>query len=200
MKIFDRVSPENLENRELHLSIFVSVTVTVLAVGTAVLMYPIVFSHQNPGDRTMRIAFFGYCALCVLLGLLSLGAPRHHPPPSPPDGRGSPPDRRDSPAGQRRIAEDHAQLQLIPGPLAHGVSPHGHHDPKAFHRGDHLSNFRPSIPVLRKPLRRSAMPPRSSLERCANRIPSTFWLRLVLARSCRVWTLSDGAARVQPPQ
>jgi len=69
MKIFDRVNHANLENRELQLSIFVSVTVTLLAMGMAVLMYPIVFSHQTPGDRTLRIAFFGYCALCVLLGL-----------------------------------------------------------------------------------------------------------------------------------
>jgi GGDEF domain-containing protein len=68
MRIFDRVSPANLESRELHLSIFVSVTVSLLAVGTAVLMYPTVFSRQAPADPTLRIAFFGYCALCVLLG------------------------------------------------------------------------------------------------------------------------------------
>ena len=68
MRIFDRVSPGNLENREVQLSIFVSVTVGVLGVGTAVLMYPTVFSHQNAPDRTLRIAFFGYCSLCVLLG------------------------------------------------------------------------------------------------------------------------------------
>ena len=68
MRIFDRVSPGNLENREVQLSVFVAVTVGVLAVGTAVLMYPTVFSHQNTGDRTLRIAFFGYCSLCVLLG------------------------------------------------------------------------------------------------------------------------------------
>lgn len=67
MKIFDRVNSDNLEHRELHLSIFVAVTVMVLAVGTGVLMYPVVFPHQAPGDRTLRIAFFGYCALCVLL-------------------------------------------------------------------------------------------------------------------------------------
>jgi GGDEF domain-containing protein len=67
MKIFDQVEADNLEHRELHLSIFVSVTVTVLAVGTGVLMYPMVFSHQTPGDGTMRVAFFGYCALCALL-------------------------------------------------------------------------------------------------------------------------------------
>ncbi len=67
MKIFDRVQADNLEHRELHLSIFVSVTVIVLALGTGVLMYPMVFSRQNPGDWSMRVAFFGYCALCALL-------------------------------------------------------------------------------------------------------------------------------------
>ena len=67
MKIFDRVQADNLERREVHLSIFVSVTVIVLALGTGVLMYPMVFSRQTPGDWSMRVAFFGYCALCALL-------------------------------------------------------------------------------------------------------------------------------------
>ena len=67
MKIFDRVNSDNLERRELHLSIFVAVIVMMLAVGTGFLMYPVVFSYQGPGDRTMHIAFFGYCGLCVLL-------------------------------------------------------------------------------------------------------------------------------------
>src|SRR5690348_13489777 len=67
MNIFDQVQADNLERRELQLSIFVAVTVTVLAVGMVVLMYPLVFSHQAPADRTTRIAFWGFCALCVLL-------------------------------------------------------------------------------------------------------------------------------------
>jgi GGDEF domain-containing protein len=67
MKIFDRVQPENLERRELHLNIFVAVIVMMLALGTGVLMYPVVFAHPDPADHTMRIAFFGYCGLCVLL-------------------------------------------------------------------------------------------------------------------------------------
>ena len=67
MKISGRVEPDNLERSELQFSIFVAVTVMVLAVGMAVLMYPVVFSHQTPGDRTMRTAFWGFCVLCVLL-------------------------------------------------------------------------------------------------------------------------------------
>lgn len=67
MKIFHRDQAENLEHSEMQLSVFVAVTVMVLAVGMAVLMYPVVFSHQTPGDRTMRTAFWGFCGLCVLL-------------------------------------------------------------------------------------------------------------------------------------
>ena len=67
MKIFDRVQADNLEDRELHLSIFVAVVVMLLALATGVLMYPVVFAHPDPGDHTTRIAFFGYCGLCVLL-------------------------------------------------------------------------------------------------------------------------------------
>lgn len=67
MKIFDQVQADNLERRELHLSIFVAVIVMMLAVGTGVLMYPMVFSYQGSGDHTMRVAFFGYGALCILL-------------------------------------------------------------------------------------------------------------------------------------
>ena len=67
MKISHRVQAENLERSEVQLSIFVSVALIVLAAGTAVLMYPVVFSHQTPGDRAMRVAFWGFCALCVLL-------------------------------------------------------------------------------------------------------------------------------------
>jgi GGDEF domain-containing protein len=69
MKSFDRVNSANLEKRELHLSVFVSVTVLVLSVGTAVLMYPLVFSHQDSGDRTLRTAFFGYCVIGALLSV-----------------------------------------------------------------------------------------------------------------------------------
>jgi GGDEF domain-containing protein len=67
MKISGQVKPENLEHSEVQFSVFVAVTVMVLAVGMAVLMYPVVFFHQTPGDRTMRTAFWGFCVLCVLL-------------------------------------------------------------------------------------------------------------------------------------
>src|SRR5580692_11841063 len=65
MKLSGRVQPDNLEHSELQFSVFIAVTVMVLAVGMAVLMYPVVFSHQTPGDRTMHTAFWGFCVLCV---------------------------------------------------------------------------------------------------------------------------------------
>ncbi len=138
MKIFDRVNHANLENRELQLSIFVSVTVTLLAMGMAVLMYPIVFSHQTPGDRTLRIAFFGYCALCVLLGLYLWDRHATIRRLLPPDGRGC----------HRQIVETRRQASVellqtmpedfgsFPGPLAHGISPDGHDHSKTLHRRD----------------------------------------------------------------
>lgn len=58
----------DLERRELHLTVFVCIAIGILAIGTAVLMYPLVFPAQGPADKTMRAAFFGFCGLCLLLG------------------------------------------------------------------------------------------------------------------------------------
>jgi hypothetical protein len=42
--------------------------VSVLAIGTALLMYPVVFSQQDqPAYRNLRAAFLGFCVLSVLL-------------------------------------------------------------------------------------------------------------------------------------
>jgi hypothetical protein len=52
----------------MQLSVLVIVTIIVLATGLALLMYPAVFSNQAvPSGRTLRIGFFGFCALSVLL-------------------------------------------------------------------------------------------------------------------------------------
>src|SRR5690349_6043278 len=56
-----------LERRELQLTVFACFAIAVLAVGTAVLMYPVVFPAQGTVDTTMRVAFFGFCGLCLLL-------------------------------------------------------------------------------------------------------------------------------------
>ncbi len=68
MRIFDRVRPENLDRREMELSLLPVVTITILATGLVLLMYPAVFLDQVIlTGRTLRIAFFGFCALSVLL-------------------------------------------------------------------------------------------------------------------------------------
>jgi hypothetical protein len=58
----------DLERRELHLTVFACIAIGILAVGTAVLMYPVVFPAQGPVDKTMRVGFYGFCGLCLLLG------------------------------------------------------------------------------------------------------------------------------------
>jgi GGDEF domain-containing protein len=69
MKIFDHIKPGDVEKRELQLAMFASVSIAVLAIGTAALMYTVVFSRQAPADQNLRVAFFGYCVLCVLLAV-----------------------------------------------------------------------------------------------------------------------------------
>lgn len=68
MRLFDRVSPEHIESRELQLILLACAAIVVLAAGLALLMYPAVFSQDLVlSGRTVRIAFFGFCGLSVLL-------------------------------------------------------------------------------------------------------------------------------------
>ena len=64
----DRLELDRLERRELQLTIVAAVFVFVLASGLAVFMYPLVFVHPvETGNKwTMRVAFFGFCALTLL--------------------------------------------------------------------------------------------------------------------------------------
>lgn len=58
----------DLERREVHLAAFACAAIAIMGIGSALLMYPIVFTHQGPSpDRNLRIAFFGFCGLCLLL-------------------------------------------------------------------------------------------------------------------------------------
>jgi hypothetical protein len=57
-----------LERRDRHLAALACLAVLIIAAGTALLMYPLVFLRQDtPSDSTLRIAFAGFCVLCVLL-------------------------------------------------------------------------------------------------------------------------------------
>jgi GGDEF domain-containing protein len=64
--ILNREELEKLERRELQLTVLSVVFVLVLAGGLAIFMYPLVFDHSESGKWTMRVAFFGFCALTLL--------------------------------------------------------------------------------------------------------------------------------------
>lgn len=66
MATIDRQELDRLERRGLQLTIVSAVFVLVLAGGLAAFMYPIVFVHPEGNKWTLRVAFFGFCALTVL--------------------------------------------------------------------------------------------------------------------------------------
>jgi GGDEF domain-containing protein len=67
MATINRQELDHLERRELQLTIVAAVFVFVLASGLAVFMYPMVFVHPDPVNKwTLRVAFFGFCALTLL--------------------------------------------------------------------------------------------------------------------------------------
>ena len=67
MATINRQELDRLERRELQLTIMAAVFVFVLASGLAVFMYPLVFVHPDIANRwTLRVAFFGFCALTLL--------------------------------------------------------------------------------------------------------------------------------------
>jgi hypothetical protein len=67
MATINRQELDHLERRELQLTIMAAVFVFVLASGLAVFMYPLVFVHPDFANRwTLRVAFFGFCALTLL--------------------------------------------------------------------------------------------------------------------------------------
>jgi hypothetical protein len=68
MQIFDRVDPNSLDRRELHLWILAHAVIIVLAIGVALLMYPTVFSNSlNLAEIPVRAVFFGFCGLSALV-------------------------------------------------------------------------------------------------------------------------------------
>lgn len=63
----NRKDLDQLERRELQLTIVAAVFVFVLASGLAVFMYPMVFVHADENNKwTLRVAFFGFCTLILL--------------------------------------------------------------------------------------------------------------------------------------
>jgi GGDEF domain-containing protein len=66
MSTIDRQELGRLERRGLQLTILSSVFVLILAGGLAAFMYPLVFVHPEGNKWTLRVAFFGFCALTML--------------------------------------------------------------------------------------------------------------------------------------
>lgn len=66
MSKLNREELDRLERRELHLTVVSVVFVLILAAGLASFMYPLVFLHPPENPWTMRVAFFGFCALTLL--------------------------------------------------------------------------------------------------------------------------------------
>ena len=66
MATIDRQELDRIERRGLQLTIFSAVFVLVLAAGLASFMYPLVFVHPEGNKWTLRVAFFGFCALTLL--------------------------------------------------------------------------------------------------------------------------------------
>jgi GGDEF domain-containing protein len=66
MSTIDREELDRLERRGMQLTIFSAVFVVVLASGLAMFMYPLVFVRPEGNKWTLRVAFFGFCALTLL--------------------------------------------------------------------------------------------------------------------------------------
>src|SRR6267143_892563 len=66
MGTLNRTELDSLERRELQLTILAAAFVLVQAAGLAVFMYPLVFLHPVGNKWTLRVAFFGFCALTLL--------------------------------------------------------------------------------------------------------------------------------------
>lgn len=67
MSSHQQAVPVDLDRREVHSTIFACAAIAIMGIGSAFLMYPVVFNHQETPDRSLRVAFFGFCGLCVLL-------------------------------------------------------------------------------------------------------------------------------------
>jgi GGDEF domain-containing protein len=66
MGTLNRAELDNLERRELQLTILAAAFVVVQAAGLAMFMYPLVFLHHIGNKWTLGVAFFGFCALTLL--------------------------------------------------------------------------------------------------------------------------------------
>lgn len=67
MAALNRKELDQLERRELHLTVLAAVFILVQAAGLAVLMYPLVFLRPDSGNKfAFRVAYVGFCVLTIL--------------------------------------------------------------------------------------------------------------------------------------
>jgi hypothetical protein len=64
--MYKREELDRLGSRERQLGVLAAVFVFILAGGLATFMYPLVFLHPEGNKWTLRVAFFGFCALVLL--------------------------------------------------------------------------------------------------------------------------------------
>jgi GGDEF domain-containing protein len=77
MVAFNLTELDKLERRERQLTVLAAVVVLVMAAGTALLMYPLVFVHPEPAEKLpLRFAFFGFCLLSLLIAAYLLDRQR----------------------------------------------------------------------------------------------------------------------------
>ncbi len=70
MQVYDKIRPEELDRRELQLTLLACSTILILGAGLALLMYPVVFSRSNaPTSMMLKNAFYGFCTLSALLAM-----------------------------------------------------------------------------------------------------------------------------------
>jgi GGDEF domain-containing protein len=68
MQFFDSVEKENLDRREFQLLLLAMTSILLLAGGFALLAYPMIFSWSRVlTGWTLKVCFFGFCGLCLLL-------------------------------------------------------------------------------------------------------------------------------------
>ena len=71
MRIFDRIDPRNLDQRQWELWMLALTVISVLAAGMALLMYPSALSNDLIVSRTKLKILIGFCALSIpLMGYL----------------------------------------------------------------------------------------------------------------------------------
>jgi len=68
--VYDKIRPEELDRRELQLTLLACSTILILGLGLALLMYPVVFSRSSaPTGMMLKNAFYGFCTLSALLAM-----------------------------------------------------------------------------------------------------------------------------------